>query len=305
MPLWDLKRHVLVTATEQIDSVFVSERSRLTRGIGVATDMERTGDRGAHPAASEFDRERGGAGDGDAVQAGEHRQGRPLQIALLSDDAALAAMLVQSHVAGRIRIVGDNAGFAQEDLASSDAAIVDARSGWAAALSVACRVRALSPLGIVLLADPPSRDDRIRALSLGIDHVLPKPVDPAELAAILRNLARSFDHVRSSRRRGERHEAWGLDHVRWRLIAPEGQDVELSTSEYAVLSRLMASPGVQHVRADLSRLLPSRGGTAGHSRSLDVLISKIRAKIEQSTGRSFPLRSVRGVGYVFVGATRA
>lgn len=146
-----------------------------------------------------------------------------------------------------------------------------------------------------------TQEERVLALSSGVDHVLAKPVDPDELVAIIKNLARFTENATPTRRRNEESFKWRLEHSKCSLIAPHGEEILLSDREYSLLSVLMAAPGIQRSREELDIALRTRKGMS-QSRSLDVLISKLRAKIEQQTGQSFPLRSVRGIGYIFVGA---
>ena len=263
--------------------------------------MEPAGDRGAYSPTSQL---YGGQYDARPdVGATAVLDERRLRVALLNGDGSLIDSLAAPLAAASIELVcdDDNAGGGNDaPIASVDAMIIDTGPGWDHALATASRIRALSLIGIVVLAEQLQPDARVPALSLGVDHVLAKPVDAAELVAILRNLARFSDRMQLGRRKGDDEDTWALDHERWRLVAPAGESIELLPSEYAVLSELMATPGVQHMREDLLCLFRMRRG-ARHTRSLDVLVSKLRTKIEQRTGRTFPLRAVRGVGYVFVG----
>lgn len=183
---------------------------------------------------------------------------------------------------------------------NADVLIIEQTRSVDDTLATVGRLRVHTPVGIALLTDRQDEDFRRLALSFGVDHVFAKPVDPSELAIILRNLARLSDNGESMRRKGEKDDAWVLDHTHWRLIAPNGGIIELMTSEYKLLIMLMARPGVARTREELLQALNARGD-GGQGRSLDTLISKLRSKIEAVAGKGVPLRSVRGVGYVFVG----
>lgn len=230
-----------------------------------------------------------------------------MSVASFTQDATLAELLGEeleahsialSHHMTRDRILPQMAA------ASVDVAIVDDHDGWSRTLSLIQSLRAATPVGIIFLSERTARDDRLLALSLGADHVLAKPLDMAELLAILRNMSRFAAAGRHSPRVDEENDSWTLDHVHWRLIAPSDEGINLSTSEFAVLSRLMHNPGIEQPREQLAQHLHARR-SAGNMRALDVLISKLRAKVERETGRSLPLRSARGIGYVFVGAVTA
>lgn len=229
---------------------------------------------------------------------------RLTQVTSFAQSPDVAGTLSKELEAHAITVLHQNAAEPSEieaSIISNNVAIIDDGDGWSRALSLAQRVRTASPIGIVLLTERTGRDDRLLALSLGIDHVLGKPVDMAELAAIIRNLTRFTGNTDHAPRRGEENDSWALDHVRWRLIAPNDGAVHLSTAEYTVLNHLMDQPGLEQAREDLAQHLHARKHTA-NTRGLDVLISKLRAKVERETGHSLPLRSARGIGYVFAGA---
>lgn len=181
----------------------------------------------------------------------------------------------------------------------TDVVLLDNASSHDNALILVSSLRQLTNAGTILLSHNLERDERLRALSHGVDHILHKPVDIDELIAILRNLFRRMPGVSLMRRRNDDNEVWAVDHQRWLLVAPQGKEVPLSNAEYRLLSILMERPGVQHTREELNNRLGFR--ETNRSRALDVLISKLRKKIEQESEHSFPLRSVRGIGYVFVG----
>lgn len=172
------------------------------------------------------------------------------------------------------------------------------------ALVIATTVRTMSRNGIVLLTDSENRDERILALSLGIDHVLAKPVDLDELMAVVKNLARFAESQGvGARRAADEGDLWTLDLDGHRLIAPAGQEIALSDAERALLKLLFLNPRVPQPREALHASFRRRS-TLDHSRSLDVLISKLRRKVETEADRSLPLRAERGAGYVFVGAVK-
>lgn len=96
---------------------------------------------------------------------------------------------------------------------------------------------------------------------------------------------------------------WTLNLASWELTAPNGNAIELSSAEYLMLLPLLEHPGRPNSRDIINaRLGKPRLGI--DNRSLDVLISRIRRKIEVGTGIPLPLRAARGAGYVFTGAAQ-
>lgn len=94
-----------------------------------------------------------------------------------------------------------------------------------------------------------------------------------------------------------RFEGWTLDVVRRQCVGPEGRPVDLTSSEYDLLTAFLRQPGRTLSRNALLRDLRGRAWTY-FDRSIDTLVARLRKKIDLEPGRPL-VRSVRGVGYVF------
>jgi DNA-binding response OmpR family regulator len=126
-------------------------------------------------------------------------------------------------------------------------------------------------------------------------------VDGQELSAIVNNM---FRHSRSDpglSTDGEVASAWMLDLSKWKLKTPTGHDICLSSSERNVLAILLREPGMPKLRRDIRSHLTNAPQDCD-GRSLDVLISRLRRKVEDASSMKLPLRSARGAGYVFTSA---
>jgi DNA-binding response OmpR family regulator len=149
---------------------------------------------------------------------------------------------------------------------------------------------------LILIAGAVSTEQRVLVRTLGIDHILPTPVDKRELAAVLINAVRTQAPISSRSRASEKGHRWRLDSSSWMLIAPSNREIRLSRGEYAILQALMEVAGTIVPR---STLLAVHASHCVHARTLDVLLSRLRRKIWDSTGMELPLRSARNIGYVF------
>ena len=94
-----------------------------------------------------------------------------------------------------------------------------------------------------------------------------------------------------------RFEGWTLDVVTRQCVGPEGRPVDLTSSEYDLLTAFLRQPGRTLSRNALLRDLRGRAWTY-FDRSIDTLVARLRKKIDLEPGRPL-VRSVRGVGYVF------
>ena len=159
-----------------------------------------------------------------------------------------------------------------------------------------CRtIRRSSSVPIVMLTARGEVTDRVVGLELGADDYMPKPFEPRELVARIQAILRRG-------RQGE--EVWSFGSLRVdpqrRAAYLDDRPVPLTTAEFDLLELLIRSRG---------RVL-SRGsildGVKGESwdafdRSIDVLVSRLRQKLDDDPRQPRYVRTVRGAGYAFVG----
>jgi DNA-binding response OmpR family regulator len=183
------------------------------------------------------------------------------------------------------------------DVVILDANVQGAEDGF----SVATRLRALHPVGIVMLTGRAALEDRVRGLEGGADIYMTKPVDLLELSSVIRSLAR---RMRLSRNPGPQAsvergtQSWSLQDGGWILMSPEGASLHLSSQERVFLNALIEASGNVVSRQALSELFSPSNPSEFELRRIDVLVSRLRAKA-QSAGMKLPVLSVRGQGYVF------
>ncbi len=183
---------------------------------------------------------------------------------------------------------------------TADVVMVEVATIDSAVLLMLAEIRKRISVRLVLIAAKAPAEQRILAMTLGTDHVLGAPVDERELSAVLRNALRPGRALHATPRADEAHHRWRLESDRWALIAPNLREVRLTRSEYAVLGLLLGNAGSIQSRA---ALLAEINGCTERERVLDVLISKLRRKVQDCTQMELPLRSARNAGYVFAGHT--
>jgi two-component system phosphate regulon response regulator OmpR len=182
-------------------------------------------------------------------------------------------------------------------------------------LSVARGLRAQSDIGIVMLTAAGDVVDRVVGLEIGADDYLAKPVDLRELLARLRAVLRRREAATGAPpmaasaapappTRRVRMGRTQLDLDQRRLIGPDGAEIPLHASEFALLSAFAERPGRVLTREILLDLAHPHGEEA-FDRSIDVRIARIRRKVEAVPERPAVIRTVRGAGYVFDPAAEA
>jgi two-component system OmpR family response regulator len=143
--------------------------------------------------------------------------------------------------------------------------------------------------------------DRILGLEMGADDYMSKPFNPRELLARIRAVLRrtSLAHL-SSRERARRlmFDRFEVDCVKRTLVDPQGRLVTLTSAEFDLLQVLCERPGRVLSREQLLDLTQGRSA-ASLERSIDVLISRIRRKIERDPHCPEFVKTVRSGGYVF------
>jgi len=171
-----------------------------------------------------------------------------------------------------------------------------------------CRaLRARSAVPIIMVTARGEETDRIVGLELGADDYLAKPFNRRELLARIRAVLRRVSAPPSSggEAAGTRLEfaGWTLDTRRRELAAPDCSTVELSGGEYDLLLAFLEHPQRVLSRDQLLDLARNRIAT-GLDRSMDVMVSRLRRKIEPDENSPAMIRTVRGAGYMFIPAVR-
>ncbi|WP_312163509.1 response regulator transcription factor [Phenylobacterium sp.] len=154
---------------------------------------------------------------------------------------------------------------------------------------------------IIMISARGEEADRVTGLELGADDYISKPFSRSELLARVRAvLRRGAPRHSASRTRPSRYHfaGWRVELRRREVFAASGVRVDLSGAEYDLLIRLLENPQRVISREALLEMARTRLGSPS-DRSIDVLISRLRQKLEGDEGVEL-IRTVRSVGYMFV-----
>ena len=171
-------------------------------------------------------------------------------------------------------------------------------------LSVCRRLRGGGEnLPIIMLTAKGDEVERIVGLEVGADDYLPKPFNPRELLARIQAVLRRRPPVAPPGAPATEPQVVEFGAFRFNLAARDltknGQDVPLTTGEFALLKVL-----VQHPRTPLSRdklMELARGREFGaFDRSIDVQVSRLRKLVEHDPAKPAYIQTVWGFGYVFI-----
>jgi len=171
-------------------------------------------------------------------------------------------------------------------------------------LSICKRLRSNGTLIPVIMLTAKGEDvDRINGLEIGADDYLGKPFNPRELLARIHAVLRRRPQAEvpgapASDREVINFSEFTLD-LGARSLSKNGQDIPLTTGEFAMLKALVRHPRQALSRDKLAQLARGREFEP-FDRSLDVQVSRLRKMIEKDPASPKIIQTVWGVGYVFV-----
>jgi len=220
-----------------------------------------------------------------------------MKILLVEDEKKVASFIQRGLEEERYQVEVAHDGPTGASLAVSesyDAIILDIQLPGMDGLEV---LRSLRGRGIttpvLMLTVRDSVEDKVTALDSGGDDYLTKPFAFAELLARLRAL------IRRGQQRGaeDRLEAFGISmDLRTHRVTRDGEAVELTGKEYALLELFLRHPGQVLTRTMISEQIWGYHFDS-FTNVIDVYVNYLRKKLDQN-GRPRLIHTVRGVGYV-------
>jgi two-component system, OmpR family, response regulator len=230
---------------------------------------------------------------------------KPPHILIVEDDPEISTLVTRYLRSNDCRVTGlaDGRGVDQVmDDHRVDLIVLDLMLPGEDGLSICKRLRAHTQVPIVMLTAKGDEVDRILGLELGADDYLVKPFNPRELLARIRAvLRRSAIVALNPVLNGARvlgFLGWRMDRVVRELRDSEGTLVMLTDAEFSLLQALCERPGRVLSRDQL--LDVTQGRSAGvFERSIDILVSRLRRKIEEDPHHPRMIKTVRSEGYLF------
>jgi two-component system, OmpR family, response regulator len=176
-----------------------------------------------------------------------------------------------------------------------DAAILDVMLPEMDGFELCRTIRKESTLPIIMLTARGDVMDRVVGLELGADDYLPKPFEPRELLARVQTILRRVPAGANAARQ-LRFEGIEIDLDR-RSVMRNGETIELTSTEFELLALLAAAPHKVFSRDDILEKLRGRSAEDIHSRAVDILVSRLRRKLEPLDC----IHTLRNAGYTFAG----
>lgn len=188
-----------------------------------------------------------------------------------------------------------------------DLLLLDVMLGDESGISICAQLRRDNDVPVIMMSALSADHHRMRGYEVGADDYVAKPFNPELLLARIRAVTRRGRRAPSLRYRQKsagnyRFGEWQFDGLRGELSSSQGYDVALSTRELSLLRALLANPGIPLTREEIALALdPDRDEDealeAAEGRAIDVLVARLRSKMEPSPKEPALIRTARGVGY--------
>lgn len=225
-----------------------------------------------------------------------HPRGRVL---VVDHDTRLSRLVTDHLIADGYAAEAVHDGFTGLDRAvegAPDVVVLDPAVPGLPGGEVMARLRRVAAVPVIIVSDRVTAEDRIAGLLMGADDYVTKPLAMREL------VLRVDAVVRRSRGCGGggsllRAGALEVDTAA-RLVRRDGVDVGLTVREFELLAHLMRRPGRALRRQEL--LEEVWGYSWGDVSTVTVTVRRLREKIEPDVTRPHYVRTVRGVGYMFL-----
>ena len=143
---------------------------------------------------------------------------------------------------------------------------------------------------IILLTAKGEANERVEGLEIGADDYLPKPFEPKELILRIQNILSKT--IKTEQRRVIEFENVKID-LNKLLIIKENKEYKINNTEKIILEKMINNPGKTFSREDIGNLI-----NLDKERSIDVIITRLRKKIEIDPKNPKFLQTIRGAGYV-------
>ena len=232
------------------------------------------------------------------------------RILVVDDDSDMRQMLTQFlRQNGTIALPASSEREVQSHLNGGrvDLILLDIMLGDENGLEICRRLRDEQEVPVIMVSALSADHQRMEGYAVGADDYIAKPFNPelllARVKAVLSRARRSSSLVHRRNTKTFTFAGWTYHAKTEEVLSPANVQVALSRRETALLQVLLANPYIPLTRAEIATALDVTGdasqSTEAIGRSIDVLVGRLRNKIEPNPKAPAILKTERGVGYVF------
>lgn len=234
-----------------------------------------------------------------------------IQILVVDDDADIRDMLTDYLSGQGYGVLQADSGPTARALLEEQAphvVLLDVHMRGEDGLSLARYVREHFDIGIIMVSGAGEAVDKIIGLEVGADDYVGKPFDPRELLARIKSVLRRYQRAATppspepAAMTANQCVAIGactLDLDARRLDNADGEEIPLTSAEFDLLKIFAERPNRPLTRDQILGLTHNREWDP-FDRSIDIRIARLRKKIEPDADKPQVIKTVRGVGYMYV-----
>lgn len=224
-------------------------------------------------------------------------------ILMIEDDLELAEILTEYLEQFEIKVTTAEdpyMGLSTLAVSKFDLIILDLTLPGIDGLDVCKEIRKKYSIPIIISSARHDITDKVTALDNGADDYLPKPYNPRELEARIKNLLRrhenNYKEEHNEEKLGNKDLVLDENSMSIQFL---GNDLTLTGAEYGILSYLMKKDGGVVSREELIYNVNMISEDTSN-KSIDVIIGRIRQKLNENSKEPKYIQSVRGIGYKFI-----
>ena len=176
------------------------------------------------------------------------------------------------------------------EIVQFDILILDIMMPRKSGLSLTKEIKTINSTPIILLTAKGEAADRIQGLELGADDYLGKPFEPKELLLRIKNI---LHKVQKPPVANEIYIGCALINLKKLNIKINNKNVKINPQERKILEKMLETPGKIFSRDDIGKII-----NISKERTIDVMITRLRQKIESNPKNPKYLQTIRGSGYV-------
>ena len=176
------------------------------------------------------------------------------------------------------------------DIIKFDILILDIMMPGKSGLSLTNEIKKVNSTPIILLTAKGETADRIKGLELGADDYLGKPFEPKELLLRIKNI---LNKIQKPPAANEIYIGGALINLKKLNININNKTIKINPQEKKILGKMLEEPGKIFSRDNIGKII-----NISKERTIDVMITRLRQKIESNPKNPKYLQTIRGSGYV-------
>ena len=176
------------------------------------------------------------------------------------------------------------------DLIKFDLIVLDIMMPKKSGLEFTGELKKENKVPIILLTAKGETDERVEGLERGADDYLGKPFEPKELLLRIKNILAKTIKKNKTEKLKIGQSTLDLNKL---IIEKKGKSYKINNTEKLILEKMINSPGQIFSRDEIGKLI-----NIDKERSIDVIITRLRKKIEMDSKNPKYLQTIRGTGYV-------